>query len=240
MTDRRELGSERAALGLTLAALGCTPQPKSGLDDEIDGGTDELTDDGDGDVATDDEVGEPVPNDIPFELELVVFNQTGKFVALRFSEPVAPVDGVDPRDFRISLAAPGVVCVGYPEYDCYDHTMYWDANFFAEVYTAYYYYYPFNRLETDLIVSGNMPTDIVLRFETPLDPVLCDIINAYPPGYLSLFAHYSPGEIPVQSADGEVLSPIGPEWVEIAPQYSWETYGMLPNLNPQLPIPCNL
>jgi hypothetical protein len=55
-----------------------------------------------------------------------------------------------------------------------------------------------------------------------------------------LFLHYSPGEIPLQSADGEVLPPIGPEWVEVAPQYVWSVYGDFPSLNPKIAIPCTL
>ncbi len=45
------------------------------------------------------------PNDIPLELTLAAFNKTGQFLLLRFSEPMAPVDAVDPTDFRLSFAA---------------------------------------------------------------------------------------------------------------------------------------
>jgi hypothetical protein len=234
MTDRRRLVSERAALGLAIAAFGCTPDP--GFEDEGEtGGNDDPTgEDEVDDDATDTET-DTGPNDIPFEVKLAVFNATGKFVALRFSEPVAPIDGVDPRDFRISLAQPIYSC----NYDaCYTQTTYWDVNFYADHYAGYEPYSD-ARLETDLIALGNMPTDIVLRFETEVDPIICDFFPGE--GDLDvLFVHYSPGEVPVRSADGEVLAPIGPEWVEVAPNYVWGVYGEFPNLNPQIAIPCNL
>jgi hypothetical protein len=234
MTDRRGL------VGLTLAAFGCVPPGPGFTLDEDETGNDDPTGDGDADVDLDGEVDvDEGPNDVPFELELAVLNVTGQFVALRFSEPVAPVDGIDPRDFRISVASEMYLSNGNGDYE---YTTYWDANFYADHYAGYYPPEPYStdRFETDLIAAGNMPTDIVLRFEMPLDPTLCEWLDTTGQSdYVFLFVHYSPGEIPVRSADGEELAPIGPEWVEV-PYYAWGTYGHLPNLNPKIPIPCSL
>jgi hypothetical protein len=224
----------RTALGLTMVALGCNPSGP-GTDDEADSsGTDDDIDDGEVDVTgeVDTDTG---PNDIPFELVLARYNATGKFIALRFSEAVGPVDGIDPGDFRISFAQYTYQC----SYDyCFGQTTYWDPNFYVDHYLGYDPYST-DRLETDLMVVGNMPTDIVLRFETPLDPAMCQFFPD-DEAFEVMFVHYSPGAVPVMSADGEVLAPIGQDWVEVGPQYVWGVEGEFPLLNPRIAIPCTL
>jgi hypothetical protein len=219
-------------VGLTIAALGCNPAGP-GSDDEAETGSDDSTGDDEIDGSEVDVDTDEGPNDIPFELVLARFNATGKFIALRFSEPVGAVDGVDPRDFRISLAQITYQC----NYDaCYTNTTYWDPNFYADHYAGYEPYST-DRLETDLIVLGNMPTDIVLRFETELEPSLC---QWFPPEGEFLFVHYSPGAVPVRSADGETLAPIGPDWAEVSPYTVWWAYGEFEQLDPKIAIPCTL
>lgn len=74
-----------------LAALGCVSQNcgSNRKDREIgaDGGSDS----------------------VPFDLVSASLNASEGIVVLHFSEPVAPVDGVNPNDFRISYAAHGAV-----------------------------------------------------------------------------------------------------------------------------------
>lgn len=221
-------------LGLAVAVAGCN----GGGGGEPEGETGETMGDGDGD-------GDPTSghNDIPLELVFSGFNATGQFLLLRFSEPMAPIDGVDPSDFRISFARTQNYS-GY--YGNYSWSLYVDPNVY---YGAYGYYNPSQTLEVDLIADGNMPTDIVLRFATPLDPNVCAWLaqvqadyeaNPNLQGKVGLFPHYSPGAVPIKSVDGEVLAPIGSGWVEYdSSLMSIEDYGW-PNLDPQISIPCNL
>lgn len=232
MTDRRGLTAEHTALGLAIATLGCTPPgPGFTLDDEGETGGDGDGDDdppGDGDTDTG-------PNDVPFELVLGALNATGKFVVLRFSEAIGPVDGVDPSDFRISFARISSQCDYYG--GCFYQTTYWDPNFFAHNYIQYQPYSD-ERFEVDLVTAGMQPTDVFLRFEQPLDPIVCEY-TGYGGEYDVLFVHYSPGNIPLTSSDDESLAAIGLQWVE-QPDPVWSVEGQFPDLDPKIAIPCSL
>jgi len=223
MSNHLGLRSASATLGISIVTLGCTPNEPGSLDDEVgtseDTGTGET---GDGDTGTD-----TGPNDIPFELVFGGLNATGKFVALRFSEPVGPVDGIDPSDFRISYAKVNSFCDYYGY--CKDQTNYWDPNFYATSYSLF---------EVDMVTSGMQDTDVFLRFATPLDPAVCKYAS-YAGLDEALFVHYSPGGIPLESADGETLAPIGLQWAEIA-EPSMIVDGSFPDLDPKISIKCNL
>jgi hypothetical protein len=228
----------RGLFGLTLATLGCAPPgPGFMLDDEA--GTSDDDPFGDDDPSTDGESSSEGdtggPNDIPFELVSAAMDATGQYVALRFSEPVAPVEGVDPSDFRISFGGYLVTCDGN---DCLYQTRYIDPNFYVE----YYILYPNNpngRFEVELIAPGNQVTDVFLRFELPLNPSFCEFLALYPYEYGSLFVHHSPGGIPVRSSDGELLEGIGAHWVE-QPELVKYIAGNFVELDPKIPIPCTL
>lgn len=236
---------DRAVLGLAMVAVGCADDKGGNEDDET--GTEDVGD-GDGDSG-DGDTGQPVPNDIPLELELVRLNKTGKFLLLRFSEPMAPVDGVDPADFRVSMALTWRY-LGYYGY-VYEQSRYADPNLYLG-YDYYYGGYGFKPLVTDLIANGKKDTDIVLRFANPFEPDACAQFLELQEQYeefdsqpnsdarLALFPHYSPGAVKVKSADGEVLAAIGPEWVEVASNYMYEYEFGWPNLDPQIEIPCTV
>ncbi|MFV8753610.1 hypothetical protein ACNOYE_23905 [Nannocystaceae bacterium ST9] len=232
MMDRRGLSAEPTAIGLALAAIGCTREPGFTLDDEA--GSETIG--AESESTSESTSGEDGPNDIPFELVSAGLNATGQFVALRFSEPVGPVTALDPRDFRISHALPTSLCNNE---GCVDQTTYWDPNFYVAYYLGGYPPPdPELRFETMLITAGNQATDVFLRFGSPLDPALCQYVD-YMGGYESLFVHYSPGEIPLTSADGEALAPIGSQWVEQdSPVASVD--GLFPELDPKIAIPCSL
>lgn len=213
----KRLGFEGAALGL-VAIAGCAArEPGFSLE----------AGDGDGD------------NGIPLTLELARFNPTGQFLLLRFSEPMAPVEGVNPADFRISLAITSTSSdSGYES----SSNSYYDPNSWVG----------FSALTVKSVAPGQKPEDIVLRFDAPVDPGLCQAFAeieeniAYWESYgyqgdIGLFPHYAPGDIPIKSADGEVLAPIGPMWVKepLSGMYLLGAFGW-PNLDPQVPIPCNL
>ncbi len=231
MSPRRE-----PAIWVALTTLGCTPPAGFTLDEAGNG---EASDEGDSTAATGDGDGDETvgPNDVPFELVSAAMNLTGEFIALRFSEPVGSLDGVDPSDFRISVARPYQLCSGGG--GCVDKTGYWDANFYVAYYLDYAPYGPppgSDRFEVDLLAPGNMATDVSLHFAVPLDPVFCEYFEGYP---APLFVHFAPGPIPVRSADGEPLAAIGPEWVDyVGPIPAMGVDGEFPNLDPRVPIPC--
>lgn len=213
MNPRRE-----PTLFVALTTLGCTPGPAA--DDEADSSSAEST--GDGGEAS-------------FELVSATMTQTGELVTLRFSEPVGSLEDVDPRDFRISVALPYGLC---SDGDCVDKTGYWDANFYVDYYLTYAPYGPpaSDRFEVDLLMPGDMPTDVVLHFALPLDPVLCEYFEGYDD---PLHVHFAPGPIPLRSADGEPLAAIGPQWVDyVGPIPFMGVDGEFPNLDPRISIPC--
>ncbi len=228
---------EGVVLGLAMVAVGCgQSDPGDENSDETDGtGTD-----GDGDT------GEVPNNGIALELELARFGKSGRFLLLRFSEPMAPVDGVDPSDFRVSLA----LASRYHDYgQIHASTAYWDPLY----YLGYDDYAGYSQLTPDLIANGKQPTDIVLRFASPMTAAACSsyqIMQAdieqldEDPGFqakIGLFPHYSPGAVKVESADREALAPIGADWVELPAPYMYldDQFGWL-DLDPQIDIPCDV
>jgi hypothetical protein len=255
MSGEQRTWFDGVVLGLAMVAVGCADDKGGNDDDET--GTEDV---GDGDGDTGDPTGDPdtgdgdtgEPNDIPLELELVRFHESGKFLLLRFSEPMAPVDGVDPADFRVSMAMTWRYHgYGYGYNYVFESSSYWDPN----VYFGYGYYYNgygYTPLVADLVANGNQATDIVLRFVDPLVEEACpqfvqmqadfEFYNDLPEydAKLALFPHYSPGAVALQSADGEVLAPIGPEWVEFPSEYMYEYEFGWPNLDPQIEIPCTV
>ncbi len=236
MSERSERMMEPAGIGLAIATLACAPPPAGFTLDEA-GDDPSGTDPSGTDTGADETSGETGPNDIPFEIVFGALNATGKFVVLRFSEPVGPVEAVDPSDFRISFARVVPQCDYYG--NCTYNTMYWDPNFFAAIYQYGYGGYSDVRFEVDLVTAGAQPTDVFLRFGTPLEPVLCEAYGGYQDDYEILFVHYSPGEIPVKSLDDESLPAIGMQWVE-QPGPNWFVNGEFPNLAPKIAIPCTL
>jgi hypothetical protein len=247
---------DKTVLGVALLAMGCADD--KGADDTDETGTEG---DGDGDAPPDPtgdpdtgdgDTGDPVPNDIPLELEIARFNKTGQFLLLRFSEPMAPVDAVDPNDFRVSLAtSTRYQYNGYGYNYIYESSRYADPNLNLG-YDYYYGGYGFQPLVVEKVANGKKDTDIILRFFDPLEEDAClsfaqlqadyEFFDSLPnqDAMVGLFPHYSPGAVKVKSADGEVLAPIGPEWVEYGYSYMFEDEFGWPHLNPQIEIPCTV
>jgi hypothetical protein len=89
---------------LVAAALGCSPGGSAPLEAGLDetGG-----DDGSGGSGSESGDGTDdggVSDNVAPQLLSAWTDETGKYIVLRFSEPMAPPDGVDPSDFRISHA----------------------------------------------------------------------------------------------------------------------------------------
>jgi hypothetical protein len=142
---------------------------------------------------------------------------SGDHLRLRFSEPLAPLDGVDPNDFRLSLG------MSYA-YKFYAYAYYMDL-----VDTIDGDHEGLLRLAD---MSGQGDT-IDLHLEPDFDLAYCHELMAeiaemqQEPGIryeAGLFLHYSPGPVPVTDEAGNGLSPVGADWVLVARRGGDEAY----------------
>lgn len=216
--------ANKTVLGLALVTLGCVDSPGAMDTGETGSGDDPS---GDGDSGSD-----------AFELVSAELDVAGQIVTLHFSKPVAPVDAVEPDDFRISHAAPTELC---GDGGCDPETTYWDANFYVEYYLSYEQP-SMARFEVTSISPGEDAHDVRLQLGTPLNPAFCEYLTTYLvnyyPDYVALLVHHAPGDIPLTSADGEPLEAIGPEWVEQDFPVMTAAGEFLEHLDPRIEIPC--
>lgn len=229
---------------LALAGVGCgppgAPMLDAGNDDET-GGDSFGSASGSSSGPTDPDTGDDDGDGLPPQLLSASTDKSGAFIVLRFSEPMADPAGVDPADFRISFA---MTSTYYPYYssEVYELSAYVDPN-------QYFSYSP--AFDAIAISPGGQPTDLFIKFDAPLDPIVCTnaaiVAQDYEqlsqsPEYearAALYPHYSPGGAPVLSAQGEALAAIGPEWVEMPlGEYGYVYEYGFPNLSPQIPLNC--
>jgi hypothetical protein len=130
---------------------------------------------------------------------------TGDHLRLRFSEPLAGIDGVDPNDFRLSVGMA-------KSYKFYSYAYYLD---------------PGDVVDGDhglLRLSGmtSQADTLDLHLEPDFDLAYCHELMAgmiemqNEPGIKAeggLFLHYSPGDRAITDEAGNELAGIGPEWV---------------------------
>lgn len=127
----------------------------------------------------------------------------GKHLRLQLSEPVAPTDGVDPNDFRLSMAM------------AYAYKLY-----------AYAYYYDLGELgETGELLNmrslAAKGDTLELELDQFVDPAYCAELerereDLQEPGIRAdtgVFLHYAPGEQRITDSDGNPMAAIAAEWV---------------------------
>jgi hypothetical protein len=135
----------------------------------------------------------------------------GDRLRLRFSEPLASTEGVDPNDFRLSFAM------------AYTYRAY-----------AYAYYYDLGDFDSD--ADGDTDGDALLEFTGMTsrgETLELELSSAIPLDYCheialevaelnrepgirakgGIFLHYAPGELPITNAGGRALAPVAAEWV---------------------------
>lgn len=156
-----------------------------------------------------------------------------RVIELSFSEPLAPVDDVDPSAFRISWT--------------------WSASggAYYEAYTAYYDPMLALCLSTDYCeeestsvvgvrCSPGDPSSLLLTLDR-FSPLACQLINdfqSYDPGYASpLLPHFDAEIATITDLDGEALASIGPDFVTTDDVYL-EVSGEFPNYPMPIPIDC--
>lgn len=138
---------------------------------------------------------------------------------LHFSEPLAPLGGFDPNDFRISMLnvyANRRAGYSYAYYADFGYQMYGQAMRFTSVREG--------ESKLDLYFTPAVPQVYCRQFE---------YANNYaPPGVHvdnGLFLHYAAGSVPVRDEAGNPLANFGADWVERGrsdpPQHRQELVG---------------
>lgn len=259
-------GVHAALAGGTLALGGC---PDRGDDTETDTDTDTDTD-GSTDSSTDtdeptttispttvtpttDPPPPPPPPDSTPPALVAIEMLDPQILRLQFTEALAPVDAVNPKRFRLSLA-------NYrPEYYYSSaRTIYYDLEVFNneqvcdyvcyEYYECYYQCYYGNALPVDVVdvlADAYDPAAVVVLLSNPIFPRSCQTASSFGGGFPEgsrggLMLHYAAGgAAQITDAVGLPLASIGIEWVKTDEQYRVDEFVNFPDMNPFLPIPCN-
>lgn len=161
-------------------------------------------------------------------------------VELSFSRPLAPVGGVDPAKFRLSVAE------GEGDGDarrCYSSTQYCELALGVGCGSCYPTYYgSYDDCEapnevTALALDEADPTRLRLTLSAPIRPLLCLQID-YTEGDAFIQAHFSKLDIPtITDVDGVELDDIAPRWV--LEDETYESHdGLFPLRDALVPIPC--
>lgn len=141
----------------------------------------------------------------------------GKHLRLQLSEPVTPTEGVDPNDFRLSMAMA-----------------------YAYKFYAYAYYYDLGELgETGELLSMRSlqahGDTLELELDQFIDPAYCAELererkDMQEPGIRAdtgVFLHYAPGERGITDSEGNPMAAIAAEWVlhkRRGGEYAYEMY----------------
>lgn len=247
---------------LGMMALGCTDD--GGTEDEIGGSTDDTTsstgeESSDSGTTTEESTGstdastettDATATDTTdttdttdatdttgggdFALIEAAFADDFGTLVLTFNDAVAPVDAVDPADFRISMALS--MSVNYMGMQ-YDVSYYSDPNVYVD-----YEAMPIGMMA---IANGPNADQISLTLAPVFNVDACAeleyALTQVPPEATAdghFFPHYAAGNIPVTSEGGTELAAIGPDWVLNPENYVQIDMSGWPNLDPQIPIPC--
>ncbi len=141
----------------------------------------------------------------------------GKHLRLYMSEPVTVPDGVDPNDFRLSVAM------------AYSYRLY-----------AYAYYYDLGAMGEagemlDILSLREQGYTLELELDQFVDPTYCMELEQEieaaksEPGVRAdggIFLHYSPGERPIVDKDGNAMPPIAAEWALLKRRGGEDAYEM--------------
>lgn len=206
---------------------------------------------------------DPPPADLPPAL-LTVKLLDPSTLQLSFTEPVAPVDTVNPKRFRLSVAQ------GYAgSYGGQPSTFIVDAHYYNfEVYCPpepppcyyeppYNYYYCYYGpgcyyepsapiLATGIAPLDGDPTSIVVTLGVPIRPSLCQTIesinNSGGDNFSAvLHLHYAAGGLSqITDLSGQALPSLGDTWVKHDGSYYVYEGPPFANFNPFLPIPCTI
>jgi hypothetical protein len=174
-----------------------------------------------------------------------------QILRLTFTEALGPVDQVNPKRFRMSLAR------YQPQY-YYNtpRTGYYDidlVNYELDCEYVCYYDYCYEQCTSlpgvavdavDVLPDAYNPAQAIVLLSSPIFPRTCqvaaDLANEQPPGSRGgLFLHYAGGgNAEITDTVGLPLPSIGIEWIKTPENYTQVYYANFPDMNPFLPIPC--
>ena len=201
----------------------------------------------------------PVPPGIPGPPALLDAQFSDNLtLQLTFTEPLAPAEAVDPRQFRLSTAITDDQGYGFEgtvyqevgqlngygncEEYCYE---YCDYDYCYEECNDYCYNPPGPPVRVIAITQiPERPEMMWLTLDNGITPNLCERLedggNNFPEELTAdLYIHYlAAGAAPVTDSEGELLPPLAEHWVLIPDEEFTYVEGKLPFMNPRLPIPC--
>jgi hypothetical protein len=249
----------RAAIASGALVLAACPDGRQDTDTDTDTETDSDTQGstGDGPTTIDPTTGPPdppppPPGDLtPPALVSAVLLDT-QTLQLSFTEPIAPVDMVNPKRFRFSLA------VGYfGTYGGQPQTFIRDPRYFNYTqycqpceppdcyYNPYYCYYQPSEeiLVAELYNHYADPNSLLLFLTEPIRPSLCNAVNQGGDTKISdavLHLHYADGGLSqITDLAGIPLGPDGKFWVQYDGNYYVYNAPAFANFTPFVPIPCD-
>jgi hypothetical protein len=162
-------------------------------------------------------------------------------VELVFTEPLAPVDGVDPEKFRLSAAKGDAESYRYRgRRFCYKSTYYYDLSDaigdFGGCDPSYEVCSPATRV-IELALDDDDARRLRLTIDPPLGGYQCLQID-YAGDDAGIFVHFAAAGIPtIEDESGQALEDIAPHWVLAGARYTYRE-GVFPAMDVFLPIPC--
>lgn len=216
----------------TALGLGCSARPGGSTAD--DSGSGSQADTGGAGTATGD------TTDLTPPVLVAGVIEDDDLIRLTFSEPLAPVDDVDVLSFRMSL---GRAKDGTTTY--YDPGTYgWSCDCYESDPECPCYDPSFTPFMETLRISPvpDRGEELRLRFSEPVHRQTCRYIDnwnavTYEAG---LFVHFRQRTAALTDLAGNQLEDFGAQWALQDRTYSLDVEGHFPDLNPFVPIPCDL
>ncbi len=177
----------------------------------------------------------------------------GQILRLTFTEPIAPVDSVNPKRFRMSVARYhpdtyyGYTRTSYFDPGQFNHDQYCGEvcydDYYYECYYQCYYGPPIELVVQDVLNDPNNPAQLELLLLQPIRPSLCQVADAFTQGGSvpgGLLLHYADGgAAQITDLAGLPLPASGKSWViDKDSSYIYLDNVLFPEMNPLLPIPC--
>ena len=194
----------------------------------------------------------PPPPDVPPALVAVELVDP-LTLRLSFTEPIAPVDTVNPKRFRLSFATGYAGAYGGQPYTRLVDPRYYNFTEYCfpcepsppyyYCYDGYYcYYQPSPEITAvDLFNAYDDPSAVLVSLSTPIQSNLCQSLGGSSDGNFTrvLHLHYADGGLAqITDLAGLPLPALGKFWLK----YDGSSYNYLAppfaNFNPFLPIPC--
>ncbi|WP_434417440.1 hypothetical protein [Nannocystis pusilla] len=205
---------------------------------------------------------DPPPVDVPPAL-IGVKLLDASTLQLSFTEPLAPVETVNPKRFRLSVAQayygnyggqPSTTlldpryynleqyCSPDPPPPCYYEPPY---NYYYCYYGPSCYYQSTGPLvATSVAPLDGDPTSLVIGLGVPIQPFLCNTLQAFegnPNIRMVLHLHYAAGGLSeLQDLTGLAVPSLGDAWVKYDGNFYSYQGEAFSTLDPFLPIPCQL